>query len=130
MGYILLTLMVDELAIVFYPFIQKNVVVLFDYHWMFIELQNSTFGQTCLLEQLELGTTSNIANNNSKLPFIWWPESPFDDSFDVPNPLQSESFAAMKKNAGCAVVIFDGDESAIGNIGRVVGVVVGHLVAP
>jgi hypothetical protein len=46
------------------------MVVLFDYHLTRIELQNRTFSQTCPLEQLELGTTSNIANNNSKSPFI------------------------------------------------------------
>jgi hypothetical protein len=35
-----------------------------------------------------------------------------------------------KKNAGCAVVVVDDDESAIGNVGRVAGVAVGCLVAP
>jgi hypothetical protein len=35
-----------------------------------------------------------------------------------------------KKNAGCAVVIGDDDESAIGNIGCIARVAVGCLVAP
>jgi hypothetical protein len=35
-----------------------------------------------------------------------------------------------KKNAGSAVVVFDDDESVIGNVGRVAGVAVGCLVAP
>jgi hypothetical protein len=77
-GYLLLTLMVDEclessgiasndLLSIYSNFF---VVVLFDYHWTHIELQKRTFSQTCPLEQLELATTTNIANNNSKSPFI------------------------------------------------------------
>jgi hypothetical protein len=78
MGYLLVTLMVDECLessgissnYLLSIYSKLFMVALFDYHWMHIELQKHTFGRKCPSEQLELGMTSNIANNNSKSPFI------------------------------------------------------------
>jgi hypothetical protein len=91
-----------------------------------------------------IGHDSNKANNNSKSPFIVGQNRLLMIHSTFPIHCSQNHRIRMvvilrqifdhaqqwKKNAGFAIVVVNGDESAIGNIMRNAGVAVGHLFAP